>query len=268
MKVARGRSWQPEIGMEHASRGRRSGNKGVGAGRKSARPRNNSQGYPTTPPTMSLPCSRFATAQPQRRWDAPPSGAFIAMCRRFRANSRGGTRPPPPVHPPRTAPRRKTDSTPGDSSRHCTLKHAETDPGTAARPQNPKCKMCCWSPLPNTPARSPPMARPPPPSAIPGKRPAAQCRQNPPSPPRRTGRRSCQTARSPSGMRRSFQRPARPPRPARGFSPRNSPQSEPSQTPPRPRPPSPRIPNPTRRSPRHSPPKRSHPTASPEAPEK
>ena len=30
-KVARGRSWQPEIGMEHASRGRRSGNKGVGA---------------------------------------------------------------------------------------------------------------------------------------------------------------------------------------------------------------------------------------------
>ena len=26
-----GRSWQPEIGMEHASRGRRSGNKGVGA---------------------------------------------------------------------------------------------------------------------------------------------------------------------------------------------------------------------------------------------
>ena len=31
MKVARGRAWQPEIGMEHASRGRRSGNKGVGA---------------------------------------------------------------------------------------------------------------------------------------------------------------------------------------------------------------------------------------------
>ena len=31
MKVARGRSWQPEIGMEHASRGRRSGNNGVGA---------------------------------------------------------------------------------------------------------------------------------------------------------------------------------------------------------------------------------------------
>ena len=31
MKIARGRSWQPEIGMEHASRGRRSGNKGVGA---------------------------------------------------------------------------------------------------------------------------------------------------------------------------------------------------------------------------------------------
>ena len=31
LKVARGRSWQPEIGMEHASRGRRSGNKGVGA---------------------------------------------------------------------------------------------------------------------------------------------------------------------------------------------------------------------------------------------
>ena len=30
-QVARGRSWQPEIGMEHASRGRRSGNKGVGA---------------------------------------------------------------------------------------------------------------------------------------------------------------------------------------------------------------------------------------------
>ena len=31
LKVARGRSWQPEIGMEHASRGRRSGNKGAGA---------------------------------------------------------------------------------------------------------------------------------------------------------------------------------------------------------------------------------------------
>ena len=31
LKVARGRLWQPEIGMEHASRGRRSGNKGVGA---------------------------------------------------------------------------------------------------------------------------------------------------------------------------------------------------------------------------------------------
>ena len=31
LTVARGRSWQPEIGMEHASRGRRSGNKGVGA---------------------------------------------------------------------------------------------------------------------------------------------------------------------------------------------------------------------------------------------
>ena len=31
LKVARGRSWRPEIGMEHASRGRRSGNKGVGA---------------------------------------------------------------------------------------------------------------------------------------------------------------------------------------------------------------------------------------------
>ena len=31
LKVARGRSWQPEIGMEHASRGRRSGNNGVGA---------------------------------------------------------------------------------------------------------------------------------------------------------------------------------------------------------------------------------------------
>ena len=31
LKVARGRPWQPEIGMEHASRGRRSGNKGVGA---------------------------------------------------------------------------------------------------------------------------------------------------------------------------------------------------------------------------------------------
>ena len=31
LKVTRGRSWQPEIGMEHASRGRRSGNKGVGA---------------------------------------------------------------------------------------------------------------------------------------------------------------------------------------------------------------------------------------------
>ena len=31
LKIARGRSWRPEIGMEHASRGRRSGNKGVGA---------------------------------------------------------------------------------------------------------------------------------------------------------------------------------------------------------------------------------------------
>ena len=31
LKVARGRAWQPEIGMEHASRGRRSGNNGVEA---------------------------------------------------------------------------------------------------------------------------------------------------------------------------------------------------------------------------------------------
>ena len=31
LKVARGRSWRPEIGMEHASRDRRSGNEGVGA---------------------------------------------------------------------------------------------------------------------------------------------------------------------------------------------------------------------------------------------
>ena len=31
LKVARGRSWRPESGMEHASRDRRSGNEGVGA---------------------------------------------------------------------------------------------------------------------------------------------------------------------------------------------------------------------------------------------
>ena len=31
LKVARGRSWRPEIGMEHASRGRRFGNKGMRA---------------------------------------------------------------------------------------------------------------------------------------------------------------------------------------------------------------------------------------------
>ena len=35
--------------------------------------RNNLQKKPNSAATMSLPCSRFATAQPQRRWDAPPS---------------------------------------------------------------------------------------------------------------------------------------------------------------------------------------------------
>ena len=34
--------------------------------------RNNLQNKPNSAATMSLPCSRFATAQPQRRWDAPP----------------------------------------------------------------------------------------------------------------------------------------------------------------------------------------------------
>ena len=34
--------------------------------------RNNPQNKPNSAATMSLPCSRFATAQPQRRWDAPP----------------------------------------------------------------------------------------------------------------------------------------------------------------------------------------------------
>ena len=36
--------------------------------------RNNLQNKPNSAATMSLPCSRFATAQPQRRWDAPPGG--------------------------------------------------------------------------------------------------------------------------------------------------------------------------------------------------
>ena len=36
--------------------------------------RNNLQNKPNSAATMSLPCSRFATVQPQRRWDAPPGG--------------------------------------------------------------------------------------------------------------------------------------------------------------------------------------------------
>ena len=36
--------------------------------------RNNLQNKPNSAATMSLPCSRFATAQPQRRWDAPQGG--------------------------------------------------------------------------------------------------------------------------------------------------------------------------------------------------
>ena len=36
--------------------------------------RNNLQNKPNSAATMSLPCGRFATAQPQRRWDAPPGG--------------------------------------------------------------------------------------------------------------------------------------------------------------------------------------------------
>ena len=36
--------------------------------------RNNLQNKPNSAATMSLPCSRFATAQPQRRWDAPLGG--------------------------------------------------------------------------------------------------------------------------------------------------------------------------------------------------
>ena len=35
--------------------------------------------------TMSLPCSRFATAQPQRRWDAPPGGLVFPS--EFRGDS-------------------------------------------------------------------------------------------------------------------------------------------------------------------------------------
>ena len=46
--------------------------------------RNNLQNKPNSAATMSLPCSRFATAQPQRRWDAPPgggdSGYFHSAC--------------------------------------------------------------------------------------------------------------------------------------------------------------------------------------------
>ena len=41
--------------------------------------RNNLQNKPNSAATMSLPCSRFATAQPQRRWEGPP-----ALRRRFR----------------------------------------------------------------------------------------------------------------------------------------------------------------------------------------
>ena len=36
--------------------------------------RNNLQNKPNSAATMSLPCSRFATAPPQRRWDAPLGG--------------------------------------------------------------------------------------------------------------------------------------------------------------------------------------------------
>ena len=36
--------------------------------------RNNLQNKPNSAATMSPSCSRFATAQPQCRWDAPPGG--------------------------------------------------------------------------------------------------------------------------------------------------------------------------------------------------
>ena len=54
--------------------------------------RNNLQNKPNSAATMSLPCSRFATAQPQRRWEAPPgggaSGGFFQPGNKF--DSRAG----------------------------------------------------------------------------------------------------------------------------------------------------------------------------------
>ena len=55
---------------------------------------NNLQNKPNSAATMSLPCSRFATAQPQLRREAPPGGGDSGMTMGgfFYTRGSGGTR--------------------------------------------------------------------------------------------------------------------------------------------------------------------------------
>ena len=95
LKVARGRSWQPEIGMEHASRGRRSGNKGVGArwrGRFrifSARHRSRTKVSHAENSGMTMLFFSLEVAPVSEGDSFTPSGAASHACRLRSGSTRG-----------------------------------------------------------------------------------------------------------------------------------------------------------------------------------
>ena len=80
--------------------------------------RNNLQNKPNSAATMSLPCSRFATAQPQRRWDAPP-GKQHRHSGIFRVADLG----------PGTMPRGKYPESPAPAGSHALVSRTPTPGG-------------------------------------------------------------------------------------------------------------------------------------------
>ena len=80
--------------------------------------RNNLQNKPNSAATMSLPCSRFATAQPQRRWDAPP-GKQHRHSGIFRVAELG----------PGTMPRGKYPESPAQAGSHALISRTPTPGG-------------------------------------------------------------------------------------------------------------------------------------------
>ena len=80
--------------------------------------RNNLQNKPNSAATMSLPCSRFATAQPQRRWDAPP-GKQHRHSGIFRVADLG----------PGTMPRGKYPESPAPAGSHALISRTPTPGG-------------------------------------------------------------------------------------------------------------------------------------------